>query len=62
MFSGLKLFQRMQEIRKKRTGYVYEELCMWHNPTVKERAKWLEPSEFWEHVDTKRLINYCKYN
>jgi len=39
------------------TGYVFEELYMWHNPGVMPGTKYLEPTEHWENHETKRRLN-----
>eukprot|EP01038_Epipyxis_sp_PR26KG_P004337 gene4337-6139_t len=42
--------------RPLRTGYVFEELYMWHNPGYLS-GKWVEPVEYWENPDTKRRLH-----
>ena len=42
---------------KRRTGYVFEERYMWHDPGVISYSEWLEPGEAWENVHTKRRIH-----
>ena len=44
-------------VAARRTGYVYEELFMWHNSGTISFSKWVEPSEHWENPDTKRRFN-----
>jgi acetoin utilization deacetylase AcuC-like enzyme len=37
-----------------RTGFVFEEKYMWHNPGNLSENDWIEPCEHWENADTKR--------
>ncbi|KAF8062643.1 histone deacetylase-like amidohydrolase [Scenedesmus sp. PABB004] len=42
----------------RRTGYLFHELFMWHNPGAMQNAgKGLEPVEHFENADTKRRLN-----
>jgi acetoin utilization deacetylase AcuC-like enzyme len=41
----------------KRTGYVFEELYMWHSPGNLPGSNWLEPTEHWENSATKRRFH-----
>lgn len=43
------------------TGYIFDELCMWHDAGSVSYYKYIEPGEPWEHVDTKRRINNLLY-
>lgn len=40
-----------------RTGYVFEELYMWHSPGNLPGSEWLEPAEHWENSATKRRLH-----
>ncbi|KAJ1433264.1 deacetylase [Ochromonadaceae sp. CCMP2298] len=40
-----------------RTGYVFEERYMWHDPGSIKGSVWMEPTEFWENVHTKRRLH-----
>lgn len=39
------------------TGYVFEELYMWHSPGTLPGSEWLEPTEHWENSATKRRFH-----
>jgi acetoin utilization deacetylase AcuC-like enzyme len=39
------------------TGYVYEELYMWHDAGSISFSEWVEPGEIWENPATKRRIH-----
>ena len=39
------------------TGYVFEELCMWHDAGSIAWSKFVEPGEAWENPHTKRRIH-----
>jgi acetoin utilization deacetylase AcuC-like enzyme len=41
----------------RKTGYVYEELYMWHDAGSISFNKWVEPGEIWENPATKRRIH-----
>lgn len=41
----------------RRTGYIYEELMMWHNSGTLSFNKWTEPLESWENALTKSRFN-----
>jgi acetoin utilization deacetylase AcuC-like enzyme len=43
--------------KTKRTGYVYEELYLWHHAGTISFDKWVEPGEIWENPDTKRRFH-----
>jgi acetoin utilization deacetylase AcuC-like enzyme len=43
--------------RRRRTGYVFEERYMWHDPGFISYSEWVEPGEAWENVHTKRRIH-----
>lgn len=47
----------MTTISATRTGYVFEELYMWHDPGSISFQRWVEPGETWENIETKRRIN-----
>ena len=39
---------------KRRTGYVFEELYLWHDPgSISYNNRWIQPGEAWENKDTK---------
>jgi acetoin utilization deacetylase AcuC-like enzyme len=39
---------------KRKTGYVYEEIYLWHNAgSISYNNKWVQPGEAWESKDTK---------
>ena len=41
-------------IAQRRTGYVFEELYLWHDPgSISYNNKWIQPGEAWESKDTK---------
>jgi acetoin utilization deacetylase AcuC-like enzyme len=42
---------------KSRTGYVFEELYMWHNSGSLSFSKWVEHEESWESPATKRRLH-----
>ena len=42
---------------KRKTGYLYEELMMWHNSGTLSYSKWTEPLESWENSLTKSRLN-----
>jgi acetoin utilization deacetylase AcuC-like enzyme len=42
---------------QRRTGYIYEELMMWHHSGTLSYDKWTEPSESWENPLTKSRLN-----
>lgn len=38
----------------RRTGYVFEELYLWHDPgSISYNNRWIQPGEAWENKDTK---------
>ncbi len=42
----------------RRTGYLFEERYMWHDPgSLGSSSVWIEPAEAWENVHTKRRIH-----
>jgi len=41
----------------RRTGYVYEELYMWHDPGSISFGRWVQPGEHWENRETKQRIH-----
>lgn len=45
--------------RKKsiRTGYVYDEMYMWHDAGKISFSNWIEPEEAWENPATKRRMH-----
>jgi acetoin utilization deacetylase AcuC-like enzyme len=39
---------------KRRTGYVYEEIYLWHDPgSISYGRQWVQPGEAWENPETK---------
>jgi acetoin utilization deacetylase AcuC-like enzyme len=44
-------------VPKRKTGYIYEDMMMWHNSGSLSFNKWVEPSESWESPLTKSRIN-----
>lgn len=40
-----------------KTGYVFEEAYMWHDPGSMSFDPWIEPCEHWENSSTKRRIH-----
>jgi acetoin utilization deacetylase AcuC-like enzyme len=44
-------------VKMPKTGYVFEELYMWHSPGDMPGNKWLEPTEHWENAATKRRLH-----
>lgn len=42
---------------QRRTGYVYDELYLWHNSGNISFDVWTEPGEHWENPDTKRRFH-----
>lgn len=40
-----------------RTGYVFEEIYLWHDTGSLNGSKWLEPTEHWENPATKRRFH-----
>lgn len=40
-----------------KTGYVFEELYMWHDTGSLKSTKWIEPTEYWENPATKRRLH-----
>ena len=40
-----------------RTGYVFEELYLWHDPGSVSYDKWTMPGEHWENKDTKQRLH-----
>lgn len=40
-----------------KTGYVFEERYMWHDPGNIQFSTWLEPIEHWENSHTKRRLH-----
>jgi acetoin utilization deacetylase AcuC-like enzyme len=43
--------------KMKRTGYVFEEVYLWHDTGSLNGSKWLEPCEHWENPHTKRRLH-----
>ena len=43
--------------RKRKTGYVYEELYMWHSTRSLSLCEWTQPLEHWENPETKSRCN-----
>ena len=42
----------------RRTGYVFEELYLWHDPgSISYNNKWVQPGEGWENKDTKSRLH-----
>lgn len=42
----------------RRTGYVFEELYLWHDPgSISYNNKWVQPGEGWENKDTKSRMH-----
>lgn len=41
----------------KRTGYVFDEKYLWHDPGSISFSKWVEPGETWENAATKRRLH-----
>jgi acetoin utilization deacetylase AcuC-like enzyme len=40
--------------KQRRTGYVFEELYLWHDPgSISYNNKWVQPGEAWENKDSK---------
>ena len=39
------------------TGYVFDELCMWHEAGSMRWTRWVEPGQPWENPDTKRRFH-----
>ncbi|KAJ9515920.1 hypothetical protein QJQ45_016910 [Haematococcus lacustris] len=41
-----------------RLGYLFHELCMWHNPgALQSISSFVEPTRHWENVETKRRLH-----
>eukprot|EP01035_Chromulina_nebulosa_P019008 gene19008-24827_t len=43
--------------RLRKTGYVFEELYMWHDAGSISFSRWVQPGESWENESTKRRIH-----
>ena len=43
--------------KKPRTGFVFEEVYMWHDSGTISFDKWVQPGEHWENPDTKRRFH-----
>lgn len=42
----------------RQTGYVFEELFLWHDPgSISYNNKWVQPGEAWENKDTKSRLH-----
>eukprot|EP01031_Cornospumella_fuschlensis_P041769 gene41769-50985_t len=39
-----------------RTGFVFDEIYLWHEPGPLPGTEWLQPVEHWENADTKRRL------
>lgn len=44
-------------VNKPKTGYVFEEIYMWHDSGTINFDKWVQPGEHWENPDTKRRFH-----
>ena len=40
-----------------KTGYVFDETYLWHDPGSISFSRWVEPSETWENAATKRRLH-----
>lgn len=44
-------------VKKPKTGFVFEEVYMWHDSGSISFDKWVQPGEHWENPDTKRRFH-----
>ena len=41
----------------KKSGLVFEEIYLWHDPGSISFSKWVQPGETWENAETKRRLH-----